>query len=205
MARPRTVSDERILEETRTAVRLKGARVSLDTIAARIGLSQPALLKRFGTRNKLFIAALRPPERPPFLPRLEAGPDERPLVVQLEELFGDMADFFDDVAPCISALRESGIPPSEVDRKPFGLYTLNGLIGWLKRAVERGLADCPDPEGAAVALLASMFMPAMLTHHLGKRVWKRDARQMVGPMSSLWAKAFQVQPVVRAHTEGPHP
>jgi AcrR family transcriptional regulator len=193
MARPRTVSDEQILEATRTAVRLKGARVSLDAIAERIGISQPALLKRFGTRNKLFIAALRPPEKPPFLPRLEAGPDDRPLQVQLEELFSAMADFFDDVAPCISALRESGIPPSEVDRKPFGMHTLNGLIVWLKRATEKGLAEVADPEGAAVACLASIFMPAMLTHHLGKRTWKRDARQMVQPMSSLWAKAFHPQ------------
>jgi AcrR family transcriptional regulator len=202
VARPRTVSDEKILEATRAAVRLKGPSVSLDAIAERVGLSQPALLKRFKTRNKLFIAALKPPQVPPFLARIEAGPDDRPLKVQLEELFQQMADFFDDVAPCISALRESGIPPSEVDSKPFGLHTLNALIGWLQRANEKGLAEVPDPEGAAVAALASIFMPAMLTHHLGKRTWKRDARQMVQPMSSLWAKAFQ--PAVRA-VEGPQP
>src|ERR1700704_6691752 len=122
MARPRIVSDERILDATRAAVRLKGPSVSLDTIAARLGISQPALLKRFGTRNKLFIAALKPPEKPPFLPQIDSGPDDRPLQQQLQELLEAMAEFFDEMAPCISALRESGIPHSELHQhKPNGL------------------------------------------------------------------------------------
>ena len=198
MARPRIVSDERILDATRAAVRLKGPSVSLDTIAGRLGISQPALLKRFGTRNKLFIAALKPPEKPPFLPLLDAGPDDRPLQQQLEGLFFAMAEFFDEMAPCISALRESGIPHAELHnhKQANGLHTFNALIGWLQRAQAKGLADVADPEAAAVALMASIFMPAMMTHHLGRRAWKRDARQVAPSMSSLWAKALQ--PAVRA-------
>jgi AcrR family transcriptional regulator len=195
VARPRTVSDEQILEATRAAVRRHGPSVSLDTIAGRLHVSQPALLKRFKTRNKLFIAALMPPETPPFLKRLEAGPGDEPIGQQLEEVLSEMASFFDEIAPLLSALRESGIPNHEAHPKRPHLAALNALAGWLVRATQRGLLDVADPEAAAVAVLASVFTPAMMCHHLGKRTWKRNSSQMVPALSSLWAKAFH--PAVR--------
>ncbi len=191
MARPRTISDEQILEATRAEVRRHGPSVSLELIAGRLHVSQPALLKRFKTRNKLFAAALKPPETPPFLARLEAGPDARPMALQLTEVLTEMASFFDQMAPLISALRESGIPSHELHHKKPHLAALHALAGWLSRATRRGQLEVADPEAAALAVLASVFTPAMMCHHLGRRTWKRNSSQMVPSLSSLWAKALQ--------------
>ncbi len=195
MSRPRTISDEQILEATRAAVRRHGPAVPLEAIARRLHVSQPALLKRFGTRHKLFLAALKPPETPPFLARLEAGPDTRPVEAQLVELLSEMAAYFDEIAPLISALRESGVKYDHVRAKRAHLAPLKALTGWIERGERMGVLHADDPEALAMVLLASVLTPAMMTHHLGKRAWKRDARQMVAPLSSLWAKALE--PVAR--------
>jgi AcrR family transcriptional regulator len=51
MARPFTVSDEQIIEATRRLTRARDPQVSVEAIAADVGVSGQAVLKRFGSRN----------------------------------------------------------------------------------------------------------------------------------------------------------
>lgn len=60
MTRPRTVSDESILDAALTVVQRVGpARVTLAAVAAEVGLSAATLVQRFGTKRDLLLAADR--------------------------------------------------------------------------------------------------------------------------------------------------
>jgi len=80
MARPRRVSDEEVLSSVRRAVLEHGPSVSMDHIAAELGVTPPAIFRRFGSRNELLIAALKPDEEPSFLAALAAQAGARPLL-----------------------------------------------------------------------------------------------------------------------------
>ncbi len=87
--RPQTVSNEIILETARKIFIENGPHASVEMIAQKLGLSQPALFKRFGTKRKLMIEALRPPTEIPWITNMENGPDRRDFPTQLKELAGE--------------------------------------------------------------------------------------------------------------------
>jgi AcrR family transcriptional regulator len=187
MARPRVVSDEEILEAVREAVLNVGPHVSLDIVAERLGVTAPALLRRFGSRNDLLLAALRPDSRPPILDYIEAGPDARPLAEQLAELFTQASDFFATAVPALTALRESGIPVDALCRAPDAapLRVLKALTGWIERAQKRRLLAVPDAQAAALAMLGSLQAPAFLRHLTSSRgPW--DAARWARPLANLY-------------------
>jgi len=55
MARPRLITDEQILTTMRSCVLELGSHVSLDLVADKLGVTAPALLKRFGNRQELLL------------------------------------------------------------------------------------------------------------------------------------------------------
>src|SRR5262245_56950630 len=112
MARPRQVSDEQILAQMRRVVLAHGPSASLELVAQALDVSVPALLKRFGSRQQLLVAALRPPESPEWINQVAAGPTEAPFRQQLLDVFTQISDFMEEAVPCLTVLRESGIPPS---------------------------------------------------------------------------------------------
>ncbi|GMV06502.1 MAG: hypothetical protein AMXMBFR53_27780 [Gemmatimonadota bacterium] len=60
MARPRTVSDEEILEATGRAVgRVGPAALTLADVAREAGIAPPTLIKRFGSKRELLLAFAR--------------------------------------------------------------------------------------------------------------------------------------------------
>ena len=154
MGRPRTVSDEDILEAARTVFLESGPAVSTQTIADRIGLSQAGLFKRFGTKQELMVAALIP-AIPPFVSIVRAGPNAaEPLRPQLQSIARDFAVFFRGMVPCIMVLKSSGIDLEEILRsfeEPPPVMTRRLLTGYLQRAEEAGLATISDP-GAVASL-----------------------------------------------------
>ncbi|MBX5481072.1 MAG: TetR/AcrR family transcriptional regulator [Myxococcaceae bacterium] len=155
MGRPRQISDEQILSTMRRKVRAEGPNVSLNGVAAELGVTVPALLKRFSTRQALMLAALKPPY-PPWLELLERGPDDRPLHAQLLELFTAMLDFFAEYIPCMIALRESGISPRLYTTKPAPGKAVEAMQGWLRRARRKGLIFAPEIETAAFSILGTV-------------------------------------------------
>ena len=97
MARPSLHSDDELLDVARDTFLEHGPGVSTQVIAERAGVSQATLFKRFGSKDALLVRALRPPEHPPFIALLEAGPDKRPFAEQLLEVLGEMDRFFQRV------------------------------------------------------------------------------------------------------------
>jgi AcrR family transcriptional regulator len=171
MARPRTISDEQILQTALDCFLEQGPSVSMDVIAARLDVSPQALFKRFHTKQELLLASVAPCDPAPWLPLVEAGPDDRPVELQLQEILSELADFFVDIARRVSVLRFSGIEPQEMMARydePPPLVDIRTLAGWLERAADRGLIREVDTRAMAMLMLTSMHGPAMLTDMLGQ-------------------------------------
>jgi AcrR family transcriptional regulator len=198
MTRPKTVTDQAILDAARFCAVDRGPAVSLDVIARRVGLTSPALLKRFGSRQKLMIAALRPTDPPGWVRDLATGPDERPLEEQLAELISRVLDFFSQEMPCITALSESGFPVAEIfdqAQAPAPFRSIWALSGWLKRAQERGLVDVdaivgPDFEGVATGLLGALHGRVFLSDFMGPAFWRRSRDGFVADLARIYARAL---------------
>ncbi len=96
MVRPRQVTDEQVLEIAREVFLEHGPKAPVSIIAGRLGVSDAALFKRFGTKQNLVLAALLPPEEPDFLQVLEGGPGpgdiEEQLVVVARRLGAGVAN-----------------------------------------------------------------------------------------------------------------
>ncbi len=197
MARPRQISDEQILTVTRDCVLSDGPAVSLDAIAGKLGVTGPALLKRFKTRQALLIAALKPPDVPQWAEDISSGPTSAPLEEQLVGIFTQVSDFMATVMPCITALRESGIPHHAIFGKgmPGGpLRGFEALHQWLLRAKERGLVTAPELESAALALLGALQTRSFFTHVFQRRYSARSDREYILELASFFSRALCTPP-----------
>jgi AcrR family transcriptional regulator len=196
MARPRLISDDQIRDATRACALDHGPSVSLALIAQRLGVSQPALLKRFGSRRALLLAALCPPEDPEWVTALAADFDERPFREQLEEVLERIAAFFAAAVPCWSVLRESGIPVEEAfpqSGTPPIVRAIRTLAGWLERARHRNLVAGSHFETAAMAIIGALQGRAIMAHYL-KRPWsRRSEREYVTEVAEIFARALEPQ------------
>jgi AcrR family transcriptional regulator len=193
MGRPRQVSDERILEVMRHSVLTHGPSVSLDRVAEELEVSTPALLKRFGNRQALMLAALKPPKDPEWMVSIQKGPTDAPLEDQLLEMFLNISAFMEEVIPCISALRESGIPFSAVhpDPKVSGpVQGLKALQRWLAQARKRGLISLSETDSAAFALLGALQNRAFYSHILQMKFSKQSQHQYIKDLARLFSRAL---------------
>lgn len=174
MARPRQVLDEEILVAARACFIEHGASVSTEAIAARLGVSGPALLKRFGTKRELLKAAFSVGRPPPWLPMVEAGPDERELTVQIRELAGTIDAFFREMVPAFAVLREAGLTPEELRGEnqpvPAPARASLAMAGWFRRAQEQGKLREGDPSVMASLFLAGIQHRYFLAHVTNQRV-----------------------------------
>jgi AcrR family transcriptional regulator len=171
MARPRTISDDQILQTARECFYEHGPSVATDVIAHRLGVSPQALFKRFNNKQDLMLAAVAPSGEAPWIPLVESGPDDRPLPEQLTEILSELAEFFVDIARRMSVLRWGGVDQKKLleryDEAP-PITDIRVLSGWLQRAAERGLIREIDFKAAAMLMLTAMHGPAMLTDMLGQ-------------------------------------
>jgi AcrR family transcriptional regulator len=198
MTRPRTVTDQAILDAARFCAVERGPAVSLDVIARRVGLTSPALLKRFGSRQELMIAALRPSDPPAWVRDLESGPDDRPLEQQLTALIDQVLDFLSSEMPCMTALSESGFPVEEIfghTEAPAPFRNIWALSRWLNRAQQRGLIDAQavagvDFEGVATGLLGALHGRVFLSDFMGTSFWRRSRDEYVSDLARIYARAL---------------
>lgn len=167
MGRPRQVLDEEILVAARACFIEHGASVSTETIASRLGVSGPALLKRFGSKRELLKAAFAVGVAPPWLPLVEGGPDARDFPEQLREVALAIDDFFRKMVPAFSLLREAGITPEEIRGKEETarpVQVQQAMASWFRRAQERGFLRPGDPIVMASVFLAGVQYRYFLAH-----------------------------------------
>lgn len=193
MTRPRQVTSEEILRAARACAVERGPNVSLEVIAERLGVTPPALLKRFGSRQAMMIAALRTSEKPSWIQSLMAGPSDEPLEVQLAGIFDAILDFFSNEAGTMSALCESRIPIDQIfddERPPPPVQHTWALAAWLEKARDKGLARKTDFEMAALAMLGALHARAFLKHFFRRSFWRGSRQEYVTGLASLYASAL---------------
>jgi len=148
--RPRTVSDEEILKAARTCLLTHGPSVAVATIAKRVGITGPAVLKRFGTKERLVNRALLS-EAPPDL---SSGPKPGPLRPQLVAILLTIERLLYQAAPRLATLRAGGVVASRLWAKAHPRLARRNLLAWLEAARRtHGLAHS-DMETAADLLVS---------------------------------------------------
>jgi AcrR family transcriptional regulator len=193
MGRPRQVTDEEILGVARRCALEHGPGVSLDVVAQGLGVSGPALLKRFKSRNAMLLAALRPSDEPPWVRALADGPDGRPLKRQLAEVFGRVLHDAAAEMPCLMVLRESGIPFEALYAKgttPAPMRALRALTSWLGRGRARGLLSARELESAAAAMLGALQGRVFLPHVCRRSFWQNSDRRFVEELAAVFTRAL---------------
>jgi AcrR family transcriptional regulator len=193
MTRPRQVTSEAILDAARTCAVERGPSVSLEVIAERLGVTPPALLKRFGSREAMMIAALRTIEEPTWVQGLAEGPSDAALEEQLTALFTRILDYFSSEAARMSALCESRIPFNRIydaERPPPPVQHTWTLAGWLDKACTRGLVAHEDFEMVAIGMLGALHARAFLKHFFGRSFWRGSRRDYVSGLANLYARAL---------------
>ncbi|MBN2718043.1 MAG: TetR/AcrR family transcriptional regulator [Deltaproteobacteria bacterium] len=147
MVRPKKISDEDVLEVARDCFLEKGPQVSTLEIAARIGLSQAALFKRFKTKEDLFLAALASKaifsKVMDLLSWLATHPKQGDFRPQLEEMLTRLWNMLVELLPRIIALhnQRSVIAPEKIFgamKNPPPVRVLAGIKKFILRAQENG-------------------------------------------------------------------
>ena len=168
MGRPRTVSDEAILEAARAVFLEQGPSASTQSIADRLSLSQAALFKRFGTKQDLMIAALMPPARPAFADLVEQGPSlDEPFEDQLRSLARAHLAFFRAMVPCVMVLKSSGLDMERLLKEspdPPPVMARRRLTSYFERAMDAGLARRADPLAVATSFLGAFHLHSFMSH-----------------------------------------
>jgi len=189
VGRPRQISDEQILSVTRKRVLEQGPNVSLDVVASDLEVTVPAILKRFGSRRALMLAALRPPE-PEWIDHLLKGPSDAPLVEQLQEIFLMISSFNVTAIPCVTALRESGIPPQEVFAGRDPGRGRKAMLSWLKKAQEQGLVNATELEAISFAMIGTLMGRAFHAHLTNAPLSERERKQYAIDVARVFARAL---------------
>jgi AcrR family transcriptional regulator len=185
--RPKTISDEDLLEVARRCFLSHGPAVSTQLIADEAGVSQSTLFKRFGSKSQLMIMALG--QTSGVWGQLQTGPDpDQPLQPQLEGLMLAMVGFFRVVVPSFHILSASG---NEAIRAHLGgpdsppVRGRLAFTAWLEAAQAQGRLR-PFPAGTiAVALIGMMQARPFREEILGDRFLKDDDATFVKQLTEM--------------------
>jgi len=185
IARPRTITDADALARARACIIEHGPGVSLAALSQAIGLSPPALVKRFGSKARLVFLALLPPRPLRWPGLLQEGSDRAPAQV-LGDVLVTLCEDFVDVGPALAALRMSDVEVSEVfplEECAPSLDVRRAIAMWLRgRGVRGDLAALADAAvGAAEARGLLLWLGPQFADDLPTHDWAaRLARALIG-------------------------
>lgn len=193
MPRP-GLESEVILAAARRVFRAKGCHATVAEVASEVGISAPALFKRFGTKQALMFQALRPTASTDWLSAARRGPDERPIQDQLVEISAGLARWLDEIVPTMAILRSAGHTPEFIHDEydlPEPNIMLQAVAGWLARAAVGDRLHIEDPTVAAMTWLGSLQVRAFMAHLAPNRepMMPTDqyARKVTEQLISGWA------------------
>lgn len=170
MVRPRKFTDQDILHAARAVFLEHGPAASTTLIADALGMSQAALFKRFGTKDRLLLLSLVPTGPIAFIERLQAGPDDRPIPDQLVAIAFEASVFFDTMMPCMMTLKAAGLGPETFKhRHPDAppLRARRAAAAWLQQAVDAGRMRPVLVDSIALMFLGAIQARAAMTHIFG--------------------------------------
>lgn len=188
MGRHKTITDDAILGIARDVFGTHGHTATTRQVADAAGISEAVLYQRFGNKDDLFFAAMRPP--PPDVDRL-LGPADPPDDAQeyLRDVTVRMGRHFAEAIPFgLRLMTHPAFEPSRLGPTPPGGPTAlrDGLAGRLDVLARRGQLG-PTATGPAARLLIALahdwgVAGAMSPGRTANR--ERELRELV---DVLWA------------------
>lgn len=191
VGRPKEISDEQIIITARECFLSRGVSVSAIEIARELGVSHTTLFNRFGSKERLMIAALGPPKRVDWIEDLNSGPDTRPLLVQLIAHAKVIASFFRQLSRRLDLLKAAGIDTMKIceqggsDSTPSE-QAFHAFVSWLRRAQKQGLLANCDVEIVASIILSSLQGHAFTSQILKQACVPDDDEYVERFINLLW-------------------
>ncbi len=167
MSRPRSISDDQILEAARAVLLEQGIAATTADIARRAGISEGTIFRRYATKEELVVAALAPGGPPPFCAAIiecAAAPDPEADLVRIGT---QVVAFFEAMLPRMHLLMSCHLHPAEVLAKaedPPPVAAIRALTAWFDAAHRARVLDVDDCEIAARTFLGAMHQFAFLSH-----------------------------------------
>ncbi len=190
MVRPRVVSDDEILTAARQGFLAHGPALSTAVIAESLGVSQATLFKRFGSKERLMVAALTPRPDGPDWAGVTAPLDDRPLVDQLTERGLLVLRFFDQMMPCVAMLHaHSPELVHELMARPDAppVRALAAVRALFDAALAQGRVAPCDTEAVAMVWLGALRQRAFWSANLPSAPLRADGEEYVRTLNlTLW-------------------
>jgi AcrR family transcriptional regulator len=161
VARPTTISDERILEAARAVFLEHGIAATTAEVAKRAGVAEGSIFKRFATKADLFKAAVQIDfEDPEFLRTLVGARDEDDPRQVLFDVGLQAVTFFRRLMPLamlqFGTGKKVGVPEQLLGPSAPPLRALRALAAFIERQARAGRMRKHDPEIVARMLLGSI-------------------------------------------------
>ena len=193
MPRPQLITDEQISSAARRVFRQSGVNAPVSLVAKALGVTPAALFHRTGSREQLFVMAMRPthPEQFKLLKVMSGGPvGEVPVEDQLEEILTRLSAHLAVISPNVFMLFAAGMYRPGSNSANLPLRTRRHLAAWLQRSRRRGgwrfrsaavLAD------ALVGAIEARHLWGFLEHgqHASLRGERRFVRALMGELLQL--------------------
>ncbi len=161
MARPTTISDERILEAARAVFLELGLAATTAEVAKRAGVAEGSIFKRFATKADLFKAAMAIDfDDPEFIRTLVGARDNDDPTETLYQVGVQAVGFFRRMMPLIMMQfgtgKKVGLPEHILSPSSPPLRALKALAAFVERQIRAGRMRKHEPEIVARMLLGSI-------------------------------------------------
>lgn len=194
MARPVSISDETIIEAARAVFLEHGIQATTAEVAARAGVSEGSIFKRFKSKFELFRAAMGDQLTPPeWLRRLPERVGQGDIQDHLFELGMEIVDFFRQIMPLVLMSwshrgRGEFEPPFANEPNPPPVRAIRQVSAYLEAEMRAGRLRRHDPEVAARAFLGSLnnFVMLEVLHGAGAELPLAQATFVRGLINLLW-------------------
>lgn len=182
MPRPKQISDEQIRSAARRIFRQVGVNAPVSLVAKALGVTPAALFHRTGSREQLFIMAMRPshPDQFKLLRFMSQGPvEDSPIDSQLEEILTRLSAHLAVVSPNVFLLFAAGMYRPGLQLANLPVRTRRHLAAWLNRSRRRA-----GWRFRSAAIVADALVGAIEARHLygylyGRHVSLRGERRFV--------------------------
>jgi AcrR family transcriptional regulator len=181
MGRKKTVTDEEVLRIAQDLFRAQGHTATTREIAQAAGISEAILYQRFGSKDELFFAAMRP--RGPHLEQL-LGPNDpaEDALTYLHRVVVRVGEYFADIIPVhLRVLMHPSFDPDRLARAhPGGMAVISeALSERLAALARRGELAAPRTAVAAQLLVSLAHDWALRRMHGATSRGVRDLKDMV--------------------------
>jgi len=188
MARPVTISDEDILKAARALFTQKGPRATTAEIAARAGVSEGILFKRYGSKAALHKAAMTSGMVGAWIENEMRN--QGPLRTQKDfaRFIHWQADMLRDVVPVVvmawaARANADELPSDLTGSKPAPLVAIHAVAAMLEREMDAGRLARRNAEAVARILVGSIWYFVFLEVALGKGRGRLDEDTFVNELA----------------------